>query len=109
MRMWGVDPRLMCRRHLLGEHVEMHMAVGSLRRGKSVRGFTGAGLLDLRKLRTRHDALVDEMGRRGYRHGSPLPEYEIPEGAPVGFVDVGANRIALANRCAECAGLMKGA
>lgn len=25
--MWGVDPSAMCRNHLLGEHVEMHMFV----------------------------------------------------------------------------------
>ena len=25
MRMWMVNPRIMCRQHLLGEHVEIHM------------------------------------------------------------------------------------
>ena len=34
-----VSPATMCRKHLLGEHVEIHMAVASLRLGKSVDGF----------------------------------------------------------------------
>ena len=103
MRMWGVEPKGMCRRHLLGEHVEMHMLVGTIRAGKSVRGYTDTGLMDLSQVRTRHDALAREMVRRGYRHGSPLPPFTIPEGTPVGSVDVRANRIALTARCTDCA------
>lgn len=38
MRMWNINPRYMCRKHLLGEHVETHMLVGSLRKEKSVQG-----------------------------------------------------------------------
>ena len=30
MRMWGVDPKQMCRQHLLGEHVELHMQAGAV-------------------------------------------------------------------------------
>jgi hypothetical protein len=30
MRMWMVPPKVMCRKHLLGEHVEIHMLAGSL-------------------------------------------------------------------------------
>ena len=39
MRQWNIDPHCMCRKHLLGEHTEMHMAVGTLRRGLSIAGF----------------------------------------------------------------------
>ena len=34
MRQWMVDPRLLCRKHLLGEHVENHMFIGTLKRVK---------------------------------------------------------------------------
>ncbi len=34
-----VDPTIMCRNHLLGEHVEIHMFVGTIDQGQSVRGF----------------------------------------------------------------------
>ena len=32
------SPETMCRKHLLGEHVELHMLLGSLRRGKTLTG-----------------------------------------------------------------------
>ena len=57
MRMWMVDPALLCRKHLLGEHVECHMFRGSLLKGKSLRGFLEDGLLDSRELARRHDQI----------------------------------------------------
>ena len=36
MRMWLVPPSHMCRKHLLGEHVELHMLLGTLKKGKSI-------------------------------------------------------------------------
>ena len=65
MRMWMVPPRRMCRKHLMGEHVEIHMAVATLRLGRSVDGFLEKGLLELRSLKSRHDELAAEMLRRG--------------------------------------------
>jgi hypothetical protein len=67
----------MCRRHLLGEHVETHMMVGALLRGKNLEGFYD-GLIDTRLIRVRHDTVAAEMLRRGYRHDSPLPDFEDP-------------------------------
>lgn len=100
MRMWMVPPRLMCRKHLLGEHVEIHMTVATLRLGKSVAGFLDKGLLELRSLRSRHDALVAEMERRGYCHASPLgpvpPRRE-------GRVNRRRSARELAARCPDCA------
>lgn len=78
MRLWPVPPQTMCRRHLLGEHVETHMMVGSIARGKRMDGFYD-GLIDTRLIRPRHDALVAEMLTRGYRHNSPLPEFADPQ------------------------------
>lgn len=77
MRLWPVPPSTLCRKHLLGEHVETHMMVGSILRGKRMEGFYD-GLIDTRLIRIRHDALVVEMLRRGYRHASPLPEFVDP-------------------------------
>lgn len=99
MRMWMVPPRKMCRKHLLGEHVEIHMAVATLRLGRSVDGFLKKGLLELGSLRRRHDELVAEMLRRGYRHASPLGA--VPR-RTAGKVDPKANARELARRCAHC-------
>lgn len=74
MRMWLVDPELMCRNHLLGEHLELHILAGCLNRGKNIRGFIEQGLVDPTLICKRHAELVTEMERRGYSHSSPLPE-----------------------------------
>lgn len=103
MRMWLIDPRLMCSQHLLGEHVEIHMLVGSLKREKNIDGFLRDGLVELRSIRRRHAELVVEMRRRGFRHHSPLPECR-PRRA--GQVDAVANLKELARRCVACRALI---
>ena len=56
MRMWMLPPEMMCRKHLLGEHVELHMLLGSLRRGKNIDGFLAGKLVDPRRMFRRHCA-----------------------------------------------------
>jgi len=103
MRMWGVQPKLLCDKHLLGEHVEMHMVVGALRKGVSIRGYTDTGLLVRAKIRPRHDALAAEMTRRGMNHRSPLPP--LPPRRKTdggGWLDEAANLRELKRRCPAC-------
>jgi hypothetical protein len=105
MRMWMVNPVEMCRRHLLGEHVECHMFLGTLRRGRSLAGYIRNGLVELRRLRARHDELAREMRRRGYRHASPLaPGRRLSD---LGRVDPVEGRRELERRCPECRSLQK--
>ena len=75
MRIWDVAPARLCRAHLLGEHRELHGLWNILTQGKSgyrrhpeTRRWEGK----LAALYARHEALVGEMERRGYRHGTPL-------------------------------------
>jgi len=63
-----VDPRILCRQHLLGEHAELHMFIGALGRGLSVKGYLEKNLLEIHNLHGRHEELVREMKRRGYKH-----------------------------------------
>ena len=99
MRMWLVDPAGMCRQHLLGEHVELHMLVGTLERGKSIQGFLDGGLIDTSKIRDRHADLTVEMMFRGYKHKSPL---SFVHDDPDGYVDVDGNLEELHRRCEDC-------
>ena len=99
MRMWLVDPAGMCRQHLLGEHVELHMLVGTLERGKSLQGFLDGGLIDTSKIRDRHTDLTVEMMFRGYKHKSPL---SFVHDDPDGYVDVDGNLEELHRRCEDC-------
>lgn len=96
-----VDPALMCRQHLLGEHVECHMFRGSLLKGKTLRGFLEAGLLDSRQLAARHEELAVEMERRGYHHASPLPS-DFDANAAASDVNLASALVELASRCAPC-------
>ena len=72
MRQWMVDPKKMCRKHLLGEHVEHHMFVGTLIKKKSIKGYIENDLLEPLSLQQRHDQIVEEMVKRGYNHNTPL-------------------------------------
>ncbi|HUQ50068.1 MAG TPA: pyrimidine dimer DNA glycosylase/endonuclease V [Terriglobales bacterium] len=94
-----VDPRKMCDQHLLGEHVELHMLVGTLVRKKSVAGFVANKLIEVHNVRRRHKELVTEMTRRGMKHQSPLPAFRAIK---VGKVAIRANLVELARRCERC-------
>ena len=103
MRMWNVDPEMLCRQHLLGEHVEMHMFGGCLDKGKSLSGYVLKGLVELENLRSRHDVLVSEMKRRGYNHNSPFHHmYQYIIRIKGGKVNEQENKDELARRCPEC-------
>lgn len=98
--MWMIDPKILCRKHLLGEHVEIHMLVGSLQRKRSIAGFLNQGILEPQNALKRHAALVAEMQLRGYKHASKLQD--VPHGAPSGHVDQVSSLTALLARCEAC-------
>ena len=105
MHMWMVNPRLMCDKHLLGEHVECHMLAGSLRKGKSIQGFIARNLLEPQNLKSRHQALASEMTNRGFNHKSELAPYAMRE-HHIGSVDVDHSLKELAARCHNCAAII---
>ncbi|WP_287954764.1 pyrimidine dimer DNA glycosylase/endonuclease V [Acidiplasma sp.] len=72
MRMWMVNPKYMCSSHLLGEHNEIHMAVGYLREGNHLGRYASEKLIQVNTMLSRHNQLVEEMLSRGYKHNSPL-------------------------------------
>ena len=73
MRMWMVNPKIMCDKHLLGEHVELHMFVGTIINGVDVTGYINKNLLELKSVQSRHIELVEEIKRRGFKHESFFP------------------------------------
>ena len=48
-----VDPRIMCKQHLLGEHAEIHMFIATISRVNSVKGYLERGLLEVYSLYNR--------------------------------------------------------
>lgn len=104
--MWNVDVKRMCNKHLLGEHVEMHMFKGCLDRKKSIKGYIDTGLVEVHNIKKRHDIIAKEMLRREMNHKSPL-DVNFAEGKKIGRVDVKRNVLDLKNRCKNCRILMR--
>jgi hypothetical protein len=97
-----VNPRIMCRQHLLGEHAEIHMFIGTINQEKPVKGYLEKGLLEVHNLYNRHEELVKEMKRRKYNHYSKVnKKWKIVE--KVGVIDKEKNLSDLITRCLKCA------
>ena len=108
MRMWLCDPKIMCQKHLCGEHVEMHMFLGSLKQGKKIDGYLNNNLLQPRLLYQRHEDIKNEMIRRGYNHNSNICESEcgcildLPQEKQYWEIDKDVALKDLLDRCPEC-------
>lgn len=79
MRVWDIHPKHLCRKHLLGEHRELHGLWNILTKHGGEGGYskhpeTKRWVGKLRALYDRHKALVEEMKDRGYNHLSDLDE-----------------------------------
>lgn len=101
MRMWMIDPEIMCRQHLLGEHVEIHMFIGCINKGMNLKGYLEKGLIEPISIFERHEELVKEMENRGYKHNSPLPEVDL-ELFTDWKIDEHESFKELIDRCPEC-------
>jgi hypothetical protein len=102
MRQWQVDPRILCRQHLLGEHRELHALAGAVRKGLTgmLTGLAVKECIQLKDLEERHHELVAEMMKRGYQHNSPWPsDLHLPD---LGQVNTAKSLDILLGRCVRC-------
>lgn len=99
MRMWMVNPKRMCKNHLLGEHVECHMLASSINLKRSIQGHLDKGQVEVHKIHQRHAELVKEMRARGYKHQSKLKPFK---SFRAGKIDILANERELERRCKKC-------
>jgi hypothetical protein len=103
--MWMINPVYLCRKHLLGEHVETHMYFGCLAQNKSLDGYVDKGLFEFKSLKLRHDELMNELLRRGYDHHSPM-ERLIEDNQTSKVINSKVDRIKSMNdlflRCQDC-------
>ncbi len=77
MRVWDIHPKHLCRKHLLGEHRELHGLWNILTKHKARGGYskhpeTLRLVGKARALYDRHEALIKEFKNRGYNHHTPL-------------------------------------
>ena len=96
-----VDPRILCRKHLLGEHVETHMFRGTLKKGIRIQGYIQNNLFEPASLYERHEALATELLSRGYIHSSPfINDVPIKDGSA--RINRTNSLDELLSRCPEC-------
>jgi hypothetical protein len=100
-----VNPKILCNQHLLGEHVELHMFVGTINKGITVNGYVENNLLEYKNIHERHTELVNEMERRGMNHQSPLPKVlgsHLPDSVKFSQIDRKMAKDELISRCKDC-------
>ena len=107
MRMWMVDPKMMCRQHLLGEHNEIHKHRHVFIKKYSIKNRVKSGNIQIEPESTqkRHDELAQEMLKRGYNHKSPYTQPDIshlPDEQRKAKVDKDKSAIELTTRCKKC-------
>jgi hypothetical protein len=109
MRVWDIEPKHLCRKHLLGEHRELHGLWNILTRHKGKGGYsrhpeTLRWVGKQKALYTRHEALVKEFVRRGYAHHSPLDKkLAVGSGSQKVFIDsLPKQRVLLRAKSCEC-------
>jgi hypothetical protein len=77
MRVWDLPVRVLCRKHLLAQHNEIHgiwTVITEGRQGYANHPEVARWRTHLATLRSRHGVTAREMLRRGYRHQSPLQD-----------------------------------
>lgn len=85
MRIWDLSPSILCRKHLLGEHLELHSiwaVITQNKKGYSRHPETLRWVGKLKALYNRHKNLVEEMKNRGYNHHSDL-DIKLARGKPL--------------------------
>lgn len=94
-----IDPHILCRNHLLGEHNEIHKHRHSFVKKHRMKGRIGQ--IEPASMQFRHDELVKEMLNRGYNHNSP---YEQPDISYLPDMKVDKEKALkdLLDRCKEC-------
>lgn len=109
MRVWDIHPKHLCRKHLLGEHRELHGLWNILTKHKGRGGYshhpeTIRWVGKQRALYMRHEQLVKEMIRRGYKHFSPLnKKFAVGLGSQKVFINTVKEQKAILNKkMCEC-------
>jgi len=105
MRMWMVNPEILCNQHLLGEHAELHKHLWCWRKKHRIDKRIAGNAIEPSSYKDRHDALEAEMKRRGMKPKSPIeqPDFSYLSKEQIEFkVDVSASLSELTRRCSDC-------
>lgn len=106
MRMWMVDTRILCTKHLNGEHGELHKFKWTFEKKHKKDGYIKRNCIEPLAMQKRHDELAEEMTKRGGNHKSPFEAPDVsylPKDQINYKIDVEANLKLLLDRCPDCA------
>ena len=101
-----LNPRALCRRHLIGEHGELHKHLHCWRKKYSIAGRIATNSIEPMAYAARHNALENEMRRRSMSPNSPLsqPDFSyLPMEQQTAKVSIRLAVQLLIGRCRECA------
>lgn len=102
-----VEPSLLCRKHLLGEHGEIHKhKYNFIKKHKIDKRISPVVQIEPKSMSNRHDKLVIEMLNRGYNHKSPYYQPDIsylPLKQQHAKVNIETSYQDLIKRCPDCA------
>lgn len=106
MRMWMVNPKYMCNRHLVGEHGEIHKHRHNFVKHHSIDGrMKPVVQIEPFSMKKRHDLLVEEMEKRGMNHQSPYAQPDLsylPKEYRSMKVNINQSSLELFSRCDGC-------
>lgn len=106
MRMWMIPAHLLCAKHLMGEHFEIHKHRHNFVKQHSISGrIKPVTMIEPARMQTRHDELAEEILRRGMHHASPytLPDLSyLPTEERNAKVSHTESYTELCKRCLEC-------
>lgn len=106
MRMWMLNPKLLCNKHLLGEHSEIHKHRHCFEKHHNITGrIFPVVQIEPAAMQARHDILAAELLCRGFSHKSPYTQPDIsylPPEQQNAIVDKDASAMDLQSRCVEC-------
>ena len=109
MRVWDIHPKHLCRKHLLAEHRELHGLWNILTKYRGKGGYsrhpeTLRWVGKTKALYMRHEALVNEFARRGYKHHTPLDKNQAKgkQTQEIFINTIREQEILLENKTCEC-------
>lgn len=107
MRMWMIDPKLLCTKHINGEHGEIHKHRHNFEKRHKISGrISPIVQIEPESMKKRHDELAQEMDRR--KIGSHKSPYIQPSLSHLSFseryaeADLDYNLRDLCDRCEDC-------
>ena len=106
MRMWMIEPELLCNKHLVGEHGEIHKHRHNFVKKHNISGRIHPIVqIEPSSMKIRHDELVEEMLKRGMNHKSDYEQPDISylkEDLRYAKVNIEISKLDLVGRCEEC-------